>query len=227
MTTPDLHTAAPHLDPAVARRAAVAYTCASARGGRSDHLLVADMSQPSSSPRLFVFDLTDPRNPTLVERTRVAHGAGSDPGKTGRAERFSNAPQSGTTSLGLYRVAEPYVGKHGKSYRLDGLTPGFNDAARARAVVLHPARYVRENGPVGRSLGCPAINPDDFTDLDKVGALQGSLVWIDGPVPALASSASLDCAQSPEPERACRKDQSPWATWAGRNEDAWGIAWAG
>ncbi len=226
MITPDLTTAAPHLNPAVAERAAVAYTCAAERGEQANHLLVADMSQSSSTSRLFVFDMSDPRNPTLIERTRVAHGAGSDPGKTGNANRFSNRPESGTTSLGLYRVAEPYIGVHGKSYRLDGLTPGFNDTARERAVVLHPAQYVREDGSVGRSLGCPAINPEDFTHLDREGALKGSLVWIDGPVASLATSASLGCAHAPTPERACKKDASPWVG-TPNAATAWGIAWVG
>jgi len=222
--TLDLTAAAPHLDPAVARRAAVAYTCAAERGTRTDHLLVADMSQPSTAPRLFAFDLSDPAHPTLVERTRVAHGAGSDPAKTGRPVRFGNVPESGETSLGLYRVAEPYVGVHGKSYRLDGLTRGFNDTARSRAVVLHPAPYVRDDGPVGRSLGCPAINPQDFTRLDNAGVLEGALVWVDGPVASLAASASLGCSSAPLQERACRKEDSTWPT---TQTTTWGVAWAG
>ena len=45
MITPDLTTAAPHLNPAVAQRAATAYTCAAERGEQANHLLVADMSQ--------------------------------------------------------------------------------------------------------------------------------------------------------------------------------------
>lgn len=221
---PDLSAAAPHLDAAVAHRAAVAYTCATERGTRADHLLVADMSQPSTARRLFAFDLSDPAHPALIERTRVAHGAGSDPAKTGKPIRFSSAPESGETSLGLYRVAEPYVGVHGKSYRLDGLTHGFNDTARARAVVLHPAPYVRDSGPVGRSLGCPAINPRDFTRLDNAGVLEGALVWVDGPVSSLASSASLGCSSAPSLERACRKDDSSWPT---TPTTTWGVAWAG
>jgi hypothetical protein len=226
MLPPDLATAAPHLPPAVAERAATAYTCAVERGTAADHLLVADMSQPSSTPRLFVFDLSDPSRPVLVERTRVAHGAGSDPRKTGKPERFGNTPESGETSLGLYQVAEPYIGVHGKSYRLDGLTPGFNDAARSRAVVLHPAPYVRDRGPVGRSLGCPAIAPRDFTALDHRGALEGALVWIDGPDASLDRAPSLRCAATAEPVRACSKADFAWPL-SDSTSAAWGIAWAG
>ena len=216
--------AAPHLDFGVAERAALAYTCAMERGTHADHFLVADMSQPSSAPRLFAFDLSDPQNPTLIERTRVAHGAGSDPRKTGTPIRFGNAPGSGETSLGLYRVAERYVGVHGKSYRLDGLTPGFNNTARARAVVLHPAAYVRKSGAVGRSLGCPALNPQDFTELDSKGALQDALIWIDGPEVSLSQSPSLGCEAAQARQRVCRKNVEPWGA---SSSTAWSSVWAG
>lgn len=224
MLPPDLTIAAPQLDPAVAQRAAVAFTCAAERGTSANHLLVADMSQPSSAPRLFVFDLSNPTHPTLVERTRVAHGAGSDPSKTGRPVRFGNTPESGETSLGLYRVAEPYVGVHGKSYRLDGLTPGFNSTARSRAVVLHPAPYVRDHGPVGRSLGCPAIGEQAFAALDRRGVLEGALVWVDGPDASLGDAPSLRCSAT-DTERVCRKN----AIWPApvSAPATWGIAWAG
>jgi len=206
----DLHAAAPHLDPAVADRAARAYTC---EAQHSSRLLVADMSQTSTDRRLWVFDLRDPSRPVLIERTRVAHGAGSDPRKTGIPESFGNRKESGMTSLGLYRVAEPYIGVHGKSYILDGLTPGFDDQARARSVVLHPAPYVRESGSVGRSLGCPAISPEVFTRLDKQGALQGALLWVDGPDPALADAASLRCAAALlEPPVCRRQDSNTWGS---------------
>jgi hypothetical protein len=208
----DLHAAAPHLNPAVAERAALAFTC---QAERSNSLLVADMSQPSTSPRLFIFDMRDPSRPQLIERTRVAHGAGSDPMKTGVPQSFGNRQASGKTSLGLYRVADPYIGIHGKSYSLDGLTPGFDDQARARFVMLHPAPYVREIGDVGRSLGCPAINPAVFTQLDRRGALKGSLLWIDGPDPALANAPSLRCAEATPQPAVCRKpDEAIWQ-WRG------------
>jgi hypothetical protein len=221
--------AAPQLDAAVAQRAATAYTCAVAENlAPSRHFIVADMSRLSSDDRLWVFDMRDPKHPVLVARMRVAHGAGSDPGKTGRAVRFGNAPESGETSLGLYRVAEPYVGVHGKSYRLDGLTPGFNTLARERAVVLHPAAYVRDSGPIGRSLGCPAIGEHEFSSLDRRGVLEDALVWIDGPDVALQHSASLRCpSKVPEPVRFCRKDDAGWTEAASANAWTRGAAWAG
>ncbi len=122
-------------------------------------LTVIDFSQPSTKPRMWVYDL---RTRTLLFEDLVSHGRGS--GLT-MATSFSNAPDSNRSSLGLYRTAETYVGKHGYSLRLDGLEPGFNDRARERAIVMHAAEYVngaaaRAQGYLGRSLGCPALRPE-------------------------------------------------------------------
>lgn len=172
----------------IAKRAVAAAVCTTGRLPR--HLLIADMSLPSSSKRLWVLDLSDPAHPQLMGRALVAHGAGSDPDKTGRAQRFGNTLDAGTTSLGLYRIAEAYTGKHGKSYRLDGLTLGYDNLARQRAVVLHPADYVTP-GHVGRSLGCPAINPTVFSRFDQLGAFVDAYLWIDGPGAPQASCEVL------------------------------------
>ena len=181
-------------------RAVTAAICTTGHAPR--HLLLADMTRPSSQRRFWVLDLSDPHHPVVDAATRVAHGAGSDPQKTGWPTRFGDTLGSGETSLGLYRVAEPYqMAKHGKAYRLDGLSP-TDEHARERGVVLHPATYVSQSGPVGRSLGCPALNPEVFTQLDRAGDLEGSLLWIDGgaatPVPSCAAAVgwTMQAAQA-------------------------------
>ena len=67
-------------------------------------------------------------------------------------------------------------GKHGLSLKLDELEKGVNDAAAARAVVIHGANYVnddfaRVHGRLGRSWGCPAVDERIATPLIRV--LQG------------------------------------------------------
>jgi hypothetical protein len=57
---------------------------------------------------------------------------------------------------------ETYTGHNGYSLRLDGLEPGWNDAARPRSIVIHGASYVNTQlaqtlGRIGRSWGCPAV----------------------------------------------------------------------
>jgi len=119
-------------------------------------LTLIDYSLPSTTPRLWVFDL---RSGKLLFNELVAHGRNSG---DNIATRFSDAMESRETSLGLFRTADTYVGHNGYSLRLDGLEPGFNSNARERAIVMHGAPYVdaniaKANGRLGRSWGCPAL----------------------------------------------------------------------
>ena len=120
-------------------------------------LTVIDYSKPSSERRLWVFDL---RSKELLYEELVAHGQGSG---ANMATQFSNNDESHQTSLGLFVTRDTYVGKNGYSLRLDGLDRGVNDRARDRAIVMHGAPYVSQafvkaNGRLGRSWGCPAIS---------------------------------------------------------------------
>ncbi len=121
-------------------------------------LTVIDYSLPSTQKRLWVLD---PESGAVLFSERVAHGRGS--GEL-IADRFGNRPQSHRTSLGLFRTAETYQGAHGYSLRIDGLEKGINDRARERDIVFHAADYVSESfglrhGRLGRSYGCPALDP--------------------------------------------------------------------
>lgn len=151
---------APGLRPAVLERALAALDCASDPAiGDSRVLAVIDYAIPSTERRLWVFDRRAPR---LLFHALVAHGSGTG---ENRAERFSNRHGSRQSSLGLFGAAEPYVGRNGYSLRLDGLDPGVNDQARSRAIVVHGAWYVTDDfathhGRLGRSWGCPALEPE-------------------------------------------------------------------
>lgn len=209
----DLSKAAPHLSASVAVHAETAYRCAAEHGERARRLLVVDMSLPSSKQRLWAFDTTDPKHPVLILRDKVAHGAGSDPSASGYATRFGNAVNSWMTSLGLYRIAEPFTNAKGRvAFSLDGLDPGFNDEARERHVVLHPASYVPVGpGAAGRSQGCPAVSQKAFNELKDSG-VQGGLMWIDGPESALSHAPSLSCASDRTVANAAEKQTSPHTT---------------
>jgi hypothetical protein len=120
-------------------------------------LTVIDYSKPSSERRLWVYDL---KTKQLLFEELVAHGQGSG---ANVATQFSNNDESHQTSLGLFVTSDTYVGKNGYSLRLDGLDKGVNDRARDRAIVMHGAPYVSQafvkaNGRLGRSWGCPAIS---------------------------------------------------------------------
>jgi hypothetical protein len=136
-----------------------AASCAVQSGavGRPRTLTVIDYSRPSSEKRLWVYDLN---SRALLYEELVAHGQGSG---ANLATRFSNQPDSHQTSLGLFVTDETYVGRNGYSLRLDGLDKGVNDRARDRAIVMHGAPYVspafvKANGRLGRSHGCPAVS---------------------------------------------------------------------
>jgi hypothetical protein len=121
-------------------------------------LTVIDYSRPSTERRLWVIDL---RTRELLFEEYVSHGRNSG-GNVPTS--FSNEEGSYKSSLGLFRAAEAYNGKHGYSLRLDGLEKGVNDRARERAIVIHGADYVnpvlaKKQGRLGRSLGCPAVRP--------------------------------------------------------------------
>lgn len=176
----------------VAQRAMQAVLCAQDSGMTVETLLVVDMAAPAHQRRLWAFDLRKPGAPRLVLHDYVAHGSGSDPDGDGRAEQFSNRPNSHMTSLGLYRVAERYHGKNGWSRRLDGLFDRFNGRARERAVVMHPSTYVVP-GRVGRSQGCPAVSEATMRALERAG-LTNAVLWIDAPDSALAEEVAT-CSQ--------------------------------
>lgn len=127
-------------------------------------LTLIDFDKPSDSERLYVIDI---ENGTLIRSALVAHGRGS--GEV-MANNFSNVPRSNKSSLGFYLTDATYEGHNGYSLVLKGLDPGINDNAERRSIVIHGANYVswdyiRRNGRLGRSQGCPAISFDISQEL--------------------------------------------------------------
>ena len=130
-------------------------------------LTVVDFDLPSTEKRLWVLDLAKHE---ILFHTLVAHGHNSGENE---ATNFSNTDQSNMSSLGFYATGSEYEGKHGHSLRLEGLDEGFNTNAAARSVVMHGADYVSEdfikqNGRLGRSLGCPALPMDQYAQIIDV-----------------------------------------------------------
>lgn len=135
-------------------------------------LTIIDFSASSIKKRFFILDL---KNQKILKQTLVSHGRNSG---LDVADSFSNKKHSKKSSLGFYLTGETYEGKHGFSLRLDGMSKGLNDNARKRAIVIHGASYVnpkfiKENGRIGRSFGCPALSYDEseeIIDLIKEGS---------------------------------------------------------
>lgn len=154
-----LKEAAPKLKADILRLALIAFNHAEHLGLVHKKILtVIDYSKASSQERLWVFDLDKEK---LLYETFVAHGRNSG---ALYPTHFSNQGRSLSSSLGTYITANTYSGSNGYSLNLKGLEHGYNDNALSRRVVMHGAWYVSEefikrSGQLGRSWGCPAVNP--------------------------------------------------------------------
>lgn len=140
-------------------------------------LVIVDYSLHSSQERLFVVNLET----GAVSAYRAAHGLGSDPDHDGYLDSFSSLPGSQASPEGLFRLAEQYNGRHGRSARMDGLDAG-NRTARPRAIVIHAAWYaepafLRQHGKLGRSNGCIVFSAADLARfMDEVP--EGTLIFV-------------------------------------------------
>lgn len=138
-------------------------------------LTVIDMSVSANRNRFFLIDVD---NKKVIHKSIVAHGRNSG-GEF--AKYFSNEVGSFKSSIGFYKTGETYHGKHGLSLRLDGLEY-TNSNARKRAIVVHAADYVssvfiKNNGRLGRSLGCPSLPKENYDEvIHKIK--DGSLLFI-------------------------------------------------
>ncbi|MFZ1529285.1 MAG: murein L,D-transpeptidase catalytic domain family protein [Ferruginibacter sp.] len=125
--------------------------------GNSSVMTIIDFSKSSAQKRMYIIDMNRCK---ILFHTYVAHGQNSG---LEYANRFSNKPESLTSSLGFYVTSGTYMGKHGYSLQLRGLEKGINDRAFERDIVIHGADYVSEDliraqGYLGRSWGCPAVS---------------------------------------------------------------------
>lgn len=129
-------------------------------GSNKDVLTVVDFTMPSSAKRMWVIDVHQNR---VLMKLHTTQGSGSG---LLYANHFSNTSRTQASSLGLYVTSEEYVGKHGKSMRLNGLQQGINSNARNRSIVIHEAayaspQYIKANHRAGRSWGCFAVAPEN------------------------------------------------------------------
>lgn len=125
-----------------------------------------DMKIPSGKNRFFVYDLKENK---IIDKGLVAHGSGSETGVKGKL-KFSNVPNSLTTSLGKYYIGNHYNGKFGKAYKLYGLDSTNNNAFK-RDIVFHyyyDVPYKEKDGYICNSFGCPMVNKKFFDRIAKI-----------------------------------------------------------
>jgi hypothetical protein len=142
------------------------------------YCFLVDMSMPSGANRFFVYDL---EKNVIAYSALVAHGSCNENFRS--RPKFSNAPNTGCSSLGKYKVGELYNGKYGKSYRLYGLD-NSNSTAYKRGVVIHPYDCVPDKeiypAVLCNSFGCPMVSYTFFGKLSQIisGSNKPILLWI-------------------------------------------------
>ena len=132
----------------------------------TEYCFLVDMSLPSGRNRFFIYDL---KKNSIIHSGLVAHGSCNE---TFLARpRFSNAAQTGCSSLGKYKVGEFYRGKYGKSFRLHGLD-NCNSNAYKRAVVIHGFDCVPDKEIYPRvlcnSMGCVMVSYNFFDKISRI-----------------------------------------------------------
>jgi hypothetical protein len=123
-------------------------------------ITIVDYSQSSNKKRLYVIDL---KNEKLLYNSYVAHGKNSG---EEFAKFFSNEEGSLKSSLGFYITQQTVIGATtGFALMINGVEKGFNNNAVKRSIIIHAAEYatekfIKKNGRLGRSHGCPALPPE-------------------------------------------------------------------
>lgn len=125
-----------------------------------------DMKIGSGKNRFFIYDM---KRGTVISSSLVAHGRCNESWLNGR--KYGNEVGCGCTSLGKYKIGNPYQGRFGLAYKLYGLD-GTNSNAFKRFVVLHSHECVPNNEvhpyPICQSDGCPTVSADFLKKLAKI-----------------------------------------------------------
>jgi hypothetical protein len=139
---------------------------------------LVDMSIESGRNRFFVYDLN---KDSVLLTGLVTHGRCNEDWLIGR--RYGNAVGCGCTSLGKYKIGNPYKGRFGLAYKLHGLDSTNNNAFK-RYVVLHSHDCVPNHevdpAPICQSDGCPTVSFSYLTKLAEIidGSEKPVLLWV-------------------------------------------------
>ena len=147
------------------------------KGFNTTICFLIDMSLPSGQNRFFVYNL---KKDTLYNSGLVTHGRCNQSWLEGR--KYGNTVGCGCSSLGKYKIGNPYHGKFGLAFKLHGLDK-TNDKAFDRFVVLHAHECVPETAiedEICQSDGCPTVAPGFLQQLKPIitASSKPVLLWI-------------------------------------------------
>ena len=115
-----------------------------------------DMKIESGKNRFFIYDM---QKDSVLDASLVTHGRCNESWLKGR--KYGNEPGCGCTSLGRYKIGNPYQGRFGLAYKLYG-PDNSNSNAFKRFVVLHSHGCVPNTEvdpyPICQSDGCPTVS---------------------------------------------------------------------
>src|SRR5215203_4114957 len=136
-----------------------------------------DITLPSGQKRFFVYDFV---KDSIQRSGLVTHGRCNEMWLEGR--KYSNVPGCGCTSLGKYKIGNPYNGRFGLAFKLYGLDETNNNAFK-RFVVLHSHECVPETearDEICQSDGCPTVSPQFLQQLKPLinRSPKPVLLWI-------------------------------------------------
>lgn len=159
------------------QKAAAAKIYVNQNGYNENLCCLIDMNIPSGQNRFFIYDL---KKDSIRATGLVAHGNCFEYWLEGR--RYSNVVGSGCTSVGKYKIGNPYTGKFGYSYKLHGLDSSNNNAFE-RTVVLHSHHCIPESEvteEICQSNGCPTVSPGLLMQLKSIinNSKKPLLLWI-------------------------------------------------
>ncbi len=147
------------------------------KGYNAEICFLIDMSIASGQPRFFVYNL---KKDTVLNAGLVTHGRCNENWLEGR--KYGNTVGCGCTSLGKYKIGNPYNGRFGLAFKLYGLET-TNDKAFQRFVVLHSHSCVPETSiseEICQSDGCPTVSPGFLQQLKPMinHSAKPVLLWI-------------------------------------------------
>lgn len=135
-------------------------------GYNTNTCFLIDMSVESGKNRFFVYNL---KKDSVMDAGLVTHGRCNKDWLKGR--QYGNAIGCGCTSLGKYKIGNPYKGKFGLAYKLHGLDSTNNNAFK-RYVVLHSHSCVPDAEvaplPICQSDGCPTVSAPFLNKLASI-----------------------------------------------------------
>jgi hypothetical protein len=136
-----------------------------------------DMSLPANHKRFFIYDL---KSDSIRNSGLVTHGNCNQLWLEGR--KYGNEIGCGCSSLGKYKIGNPYYGKFGLAFKLHGLD-NSNSNAFKRYVVLHSHSCVPDSEvaeEICQSNGCPTVSSNFLKQLEPVikTSKKPILLWI-------------------------------------------------